>query len=77
MCKIITGSFQDMNNERLLKSGITNQQFMVIENMKESFFNELKTGDKISFMFNNKEYSGIVEYKYRDKKDVKVKLDEI
>lgn len=72
--EVITGSFEGFNNNRLLKSGITNECFKVLEDMKEKTFNSLKVGDTVSFIFNDKQYTGTVEYKYRDKKDIKVKL---
>ena len=50
--EVITGSFEGFNNKRLLKSGITNECFKILEDMNEEVFNNLKVGDKVSFIFN-------------------------
>lgn len=72
--EMLTGCFGNMNNERLLKNGITSPMFNILEDVNLDKFNELKVGDEIKFIFNNKEYKGKVAYKYRDKKDIKIEF---
>lgn len=75
--EMITGCFQTMNNEKLIKYGITSSKFSVIENLDEDKFNKLKVGDKISFIFNNRTYLCEVAYKYRGSRDVKIIIEDI
>lgn len=71
---ILTGCFGGLNNERLIKSGITSSNFSVMEDVNEDVFKNLKVGDNVEVIFGNKKYKCEVAYKYRDKKDIKINI---
>lgn len=75
--EMITGCFDQMSNDKLVKYGITSSKFSVLENVDEDKFNKLKVGDKIQFILNNKTYLCEVAYKYRGSKDVKIIIEDI
>lgn len=71
---ITNKEFSGINNSRLLKAGITNPLFNIIEDVSDNIFYDIKVGEEIIIKNNNKEITCRICYKYRDKHDIKIQI---